>query len=500
MFRQDKDYVSISLTEGIIKVVHLKGLEVLHAVKRDVKSSSPEEIKDIIKTILSGLGLCKPNAVCMVPSSVATTKNIEIPSRDPNEIKSIIHLQAGRHTPYSREEILIGYITIGVYLINYTKVLLVIVNIHVIKDQLQIFESAGLNVEKVYFAPEGKASYYSKFLNLQDQDVPVGIIDIGSQSTDFTIEFHGLVITCRNIPLGLSQIIPDTDSAREKFIAELKKSIESYQSEDIDKVPETFIVTGDHPQIKEMEPILKENLKSDVKIMPYLQYARLSARARQQIDEIGDDSLLDVISVIASTGDYKVDLMPEEMNFQKTIQEQGREVLKMGVYAVLFLVLICVLFYSKIYFKSVFLNKLTSSYGQQRKEVEKLEAIAAKTRIVKDYLNSRMTALDITNELYSIIPNEIYLENLLIDEDGAISIKGTSESMSRVFSLVTALEDSTMFKSVKTQSTTAKKERGKDVAAFEIIFKLESVSDEEPGGEKKDGKESAAAGKKERKI
>ena len=59
--------------------------------------------------------------------------------------------------------------------------------------------------------------------------------------------------------------------------------------------------------------------------------------------------------------------------------------------------------------------------------------------------------------------------------------------MSRVFTLVTALEESPLFKAVKTQSTTAKKERGKDVAVFEISFKLESARDDVPEGKGEKG-------------
>ena len=76
-------------------------------------------------------------------------------------------------------------------------------------------------------------------------------------------------------------------------------------------------------------------------------------------------------------------------------------------------------------------------------------------------------------------PDEIYLQSILLGEEGRINIQGISESMSRVFNFVTALEESEYFKSVKTTSTTAKKDRGKDVAAFEIVFRLESTDDEE---------------------
>ena len=153
----------------------------------------------------------------------------------------------------------------------------------------------------------------------------------------------------------------------------------------------------------------------------------------------------------------------------------------------------------KIYFKSSILTKLTANYENTRKEAEMLGRISEKTSIVKDHLTSRLGSLDAINELYSIIPDEIYLSSVLLNEDGSITIQGTSESMSRVFSLVTALEESNLFKSVKTNSTTAKKERGKDVAAFELIFKFESAKDEEEAEQAKEPEKAKEAPEKEKK-
>jgi Tfp pilus assembly protein PilN len=59
-----------------------------------------------------------------------------------------------------------------------------------------------------------------------------------------------------------------------------------------------------------------------------------------------------------------------------------------------------------------------------------------------------------------------------MDEDGTVTIDGISDSMSQVFSYVKALDDSAMFKEAKTKSTATKKDNGKDVATFEIEFKL----------------------------
>ena len=66
-----------------------------------------------------------------------------------------------------------------------------------------------------------------------------------------------------------------------------------------------------------------------------------------------------------------------------------------------------------------------------------------------------------------------------MDEEGSVSIQGISDIASLVFNLGTKLKESSLFKSVSIKSTTAKKDRGKDVSAFEIILKLQSARDDD---------------------
>jgi len=483
IWAQEKDYLSIILGEENLKVAHLRmaapGMEVVNVVYRDIRGITEEDLSKTIQAVLSELNVKKSTAICIIPSHLATTKNIEIPSLDDNEIKSIINLQAGRHTPYSREEIIIDYINIGVYQRNYSKVLLVIVNRNVLKKQLTILENTGIKVSKVLFAPEGISRFYAKGMNMSQEASPIGIIDVGSMFTDFAVAFHGTVIACRNIPIGLTHIISEGKAAFDKLTAELKKSVESYQSEDIEKIPESYILTSDGNKIREFQPLLKDALNANVKIAPFLDYVKVKPEIRKIFTAAGEESFLNVIGPAVVAGESRLDLLPEDMKMQRTIEAQGREVTKSGIFAFVIIILICAMFFMKIQFKTALLENIKKEHDPKRKETQILEEITARTAIVKSYFNKRLVGLNTINELFSIIPEEIYLESVTLEQDGKITIQGISESMSRVFTLVGTLEDSTLFKGVKTTSTTAKKERGKDVAAFELTFRLESAQDEE---------------------
>jgi len=495
MLKKDKSYIGITLDEEAVKIIHFKaapsGHKIAGITKRNVVGVSAEDLPGTIRSALEDVEAKKAAAFCTIPASLVTTKNIEIPSLDTEEIKSIIDLQAGRHTPYSREEILIGYISIGIFQRNYTKILLVIVNRDVIKQQLGILESAGIMIDKVIFAPEGIARFYAQVLDVKEEDIPVGIIDVAHSTTNFSIEFNKTIATCRSIPLGMGHLIKEGQEAQEKLVTELVQSLEAYQSEDINKPPETYILTSDDAKIKELQPILQEKLKANVKIMPYLDYIQADQPVMLKfVSEYNDDSFLNIIAASDCIAEAQIDLTPEEIKTQRAIEEKGREIIKSGVFGIALLILICVVFFSKVHFKNIYRQKIREEYAQKRKQVVALDRIAQKTQIIKEYVNNRMVSLDVIEELYKLTPEEIYLQNMLMDENGTISIQGISESMSIVFNLVSALDKSELFTNVNPKSTTDTKDRGKDVAAFNIEFRLEGAP--EPVEEEVDEEEEAA--------
>ncbi len=484
MFGKDKEFLGIYLTEQTLKLAYLKGTPgkqtCVRLVKKNVAGTAEGQLVGLIKEAFQETSAKSPHCICMIAPQMITTKNIEIPSLDVEEIKSIIDLQAGRHTPYSREEIIIGYISIGVFQRNYTKVLLVIVNRDQIKKHLQLIEEAGLKVEKALMPQEAIASFYAKALNLKSGAFPLGIINLTDLETDFLVVFNGVLAMARTVPLGLEHLGQDPAN-RDKLLAELQKSLESYQNEDIAAIPEEFLLTGQSEMILELQPFLQDKLKAKFKMDPVAKRLNFSSSLVEQSEgEWKGDCLANVVLGAYLFHKLAVDLTPDEIKTQRSIEEKGRQVIKAGIFAIIILVMISAIFFTKIYFRSIILSRLEKEYINKHRSVVMLDRMAQRSRIIKGYLKSRMVCLDVVDEIYRLIPDEIYLDNIYFDENGTINVQGVSESMSRVFNFVSALEESAYFKGVKTKSTTAKKDRGKDVAAFDIVFRLESAKDESP--------------------
>ncbi len=482
MFGADKRYLSFSLSEAVIKIAQVKSSGIVEKVARaSAADASIESLGETLKTVLNGFDRKAP-VICVIPVSAATSKTIEVPSVDPQEIKSIINLQVSRHTPYSKEEVLVGYVNLGSGAANHTKVLLVIVHRNIVKDRLKILENASLNLDKIFFAPEGIGRLYSKGLNLKKDAQPVGLIDVTLTSVNFMVISGGSTIFCRSIPVGIKQLVEGQD-ALNTLLEEIKKSVAAYTSEDTDVPIAFYVVTTEHEVIKNILPALQEGLKAEVLNGSYLTFVKAGAVQSKLQKDFADDSFLDVIAPVTVISKCEVNLMPDEMIAKKTVERQSKEAVKTVVGALVILILLGGAIMSKIYFKDVFLNQnLKTKYAPQRQEAQKLQERLNKVKIVKKYLQGRMVSLEIIRELYRVTPTKVYLNSIAFDEDGNLTISGISpstmglsDSMSQVNSYEKALSASAMFKDVST-STTTKKDNGKDVVAFEIKLKVEEFS------------------------
>jgi len=474
MFGADKKYLTISINDGVIKVAQGSSSGNIERVARGIfdAAAGPDEAAKTLKTLLSSFNRKLP-VICVVPASAASAKNIEVPSNDPEEIKSIINLQASRHTPYSREEVLISYINLGLSASNNTRILLVIAHRDTVKERISILEKSGLDVEKVLFAPEAEARFYAKALNPKKDASACGIIDFSLNATTYIVIAKGTLLFVRHIPVGIKAIMEAPD-ATAKLQDEIMKSMDAFNQEAGKEAPNSYIVTTKHEAVGNILASLKDTLGIEFQVNAFVNLIKGSGDVRKKLQsDFADDSFLDVISPASSVSKSEIDLMPDEMILKKNVERQSKEAIKTGLAAVIIMVLIIAMAMSKIYFKDTFLNhNLREQFAPQKAQVQALELQMNKVKLVRGYLETRMTSLDIIHQLYELTPTTIYLSSINMDEDGTVSIDGVSDTMPGVFDYVKSLNNTTLFVQAKAKSASIKKDNGKDVAAFEIEFKL----------------------------
>jgi Tfp pilus assembly protein PilN len=472
------DRVSIDFAGNLLKIAYIKTSAIkkgkINLIIKNTENLSEDEIAEIIKKSLTDAKIKKPTIVGIIPSTLAIIKNIEIPSTNPQEIKEIVDLQAARHTPYSSEEIIIGYVNVGISKLNYTRIFLIIVNQDVIRRQFEILNKAHLEIKRVIFEPEGINNIVCKILKLESQELPITIIHVDKFSSDFIVSLKGKIIFARSISLGFQNFSQDKEKYITDFKEEVKKSIETYQSEEIGGAISMLVLSGVNLLCQEenLAVSLKNFLDVPVRIFAY-DNLPIAQTAYEVISESKDSSFVDVIAPLMTLEQLQIDLIPEEIKIQRIFKEKSKNIIKTGFLVATILVLIGGMLMSKIYFRELYLEKLKVQYKTTNQKAENLEKTFKKVQLVRSYLSRRGYVLEVLSQLYNLITPEIYLNEIKFDQKGSFSIKGTSTSMSSVFSFITTMEQSEYYKDVKTNSTRKREEEGANLVDFEIISVLE---------------------------
>lgn len=469
-----KDIIGINISGSSLKLVHLKNThrknEIVNVFRKDIAGLSDTDISNKIADYFEKLDVKSVNVVNVIPSHLVITKNIEVPSRNPQEIKDIIALQAGRHTPYSRDEVMIDYVDIGTYRDNYTKILLIIAARNVIRRQYSIFEQAGVRLDKVLFAPEAMGRFISRVRRLEADSAPSAIIHIDESFTDFLIIFGGKIIYIRNIPIGVEHLTKDKEHEQLRIIDEVKKSLEAYNTEDVAKTPRSIIFTGAIEKAKELVPIMVNSLHIPIELIDYLEYLPLTEEvAKLSTTDTAQVSFLDVMTSVFISNEVKFDFMPKEIKLRRDFEERSKDLIKTGIYIFSAFALTCSIAASKIYFKSSQLKKLNEKYSALHIQAKKLEKNFEKVKLARSYLANRGYSLEALTQLYDVTPINMQINDIRFDINGSLLIKGTADVLATVFELVGNMEKSVFFKDVENKYTTKRKEGLSDVTDFEII-------------------------------
>jgi hypothetical protein len=468
--------IGIDLNGDTIKIargIFLSGkIEIVDLFSKQTAGLSDPDIVGIISGYFKGVKTKNPLIINTIPCHMVMTKNIEVPSVDPGEIREIVNLQASRHTPYSRDEIVIDYMVTSVSEHKYTKILLIIVTRNAVKRQFDILDKAGVSLDKVLLASECFTLSMPGVLKIDTENSPMAMINIDDSLTDFTIVLKKKAIFIRSIPIGTRHFLSEKEKYEVMFLEEARKSIESYKSENIDAVPKELILTGALENIKDLALVMERVLEIPIRLVPYLNGIAIRKGALKDTQSFKVVSFVNAIACLWASDIARVNLIPEEIKIRKAVEERGRDLVKTGSIVITALVLIFLILANKIYYKGAYLNEMKSRYQLLNNEARELEKDFNYVNLMKHYLSRRGFALKVLAELYDIVPIDMELSDIRYEAEGGFSVRGTTEQISCVFTFVEAMNKSIYFSDVKTRYTRKRKEAGKDLTDFEVTSSL----------------------------
>ncbi|MBI4358377.1 MAG: PilN domain-containing protein [Candidatus Omnitrophica bacterium] len=448
------------------------GRQVTQLLSFSARGVSEEELVSKLQTFLVDLKPKHTRLLGTVASHSVVTRNIEIPSRDPNEIWEIVSLQATRHTPYARNEIVVDYLNLGVFKSVYTKILLIIVPRTVVMRFYEIALKLNVKVEKIFFAPEIIARNASKRVEVASEKLPVCVVQVDTSVSEFIVMSRDMLLFVRSIPVGAQHFAVAKEGYLIRFVEELRKSLEAYQSENIDQNPSVLFLSGATQNLEDLGQMVEEGLKLSVKYLFDIEQIPMHQELKDKYSS-QNVSFLQVAAPALLFDELTVDLVPEENKLKKSVEERSREIVKTGFLTMAFLGVLCVFLLSYLYFRTARLSELRDRYDPIKKETQALEEAYGHVQAVKTHLANRGVAIERLAELSSLVSLDMYLTEVKFDIDGKFSVKGRSFKKPSIFSFVDKMESSDLFQNVRTKYITGQVEDGKEFADFEVSASLE---------------------------
>jgi Tfp pilus assembly protein PilN len=467
----------VSLGSEILKMGHGRathGKFLIEGVAvEDVSKKTDSEISQLILLYCQARKIVPAQALCLISSKQFIFKNVDIPSTEKEEVSKIIDLQAGRFTPYGRDEIVIDFVCLESLVQHFTSVLLFIVNRKIASRLASIFQASRLQTERVVVASDCMATTYIEAAKSIPLKGALGGLHVGEEYSELTVIDKNQVVFVRNIPVGAAALKKNPDQARSDFIQELSRSVSAYHDQGVGQPIQRLWVTG----FTENSGAFEEEFKKtdspnsgqiEVSNFDYRRYFNVSESVMGIVQQASQFSFFEIFSVLAHSDQAKVNLLLPELKLRRRVRESSREILGLGILIMSVFLLASLIMGSKIYFRKIVNQKLNQASQKFSEEAKRLEIVSTKNRIVKKLIESRGKELTVLNVINGFIGDDLYLSQVNYSSEGNVTITGTAASMSRVFAFVTQLMQSNYFSKVETKETKSRKEGNEDVADFVI--------------------------------
>lgn len=473
------------------------------------KEEKETAITDGLSEILQGVHISNKTPLTVAtPGLSAFIRYIKLPPVTQSRLQQIIGYEAQQQVPFPLEEVTWDYQILEAGGKSETNVILVAIKSEVVNNLLTVLTLQRLDPSIVEHRP--LALYNCVKLNEETvEDEVTVIVDAGAWATDLSIEKEGELCWTRSARIGGSDIteaiqkelnVSFTEAERLKIekgiiyltdedekagdevsvriwramkpiiletVTELQRSISYFYSQLEGGKINRILLTGGCSKLKNFDSLLKEELGTEVKILNPLRnigYSEEILAEEAMKRELGVAVGLALRSLTECFS--KINLLPKALVSRKELQKKKAYLVLSGLSLGLIFAVSLSFSIESYNIANMQLKNIADEmkeYQKCDKEIKLLvreqEEIQEKVGILKDLVAVREYWPNILFEISRILPDNAYLIELVTvageDEKKVIELKGRTTDFDAVTNLISRLEQSPLFDSVKVISATA---------------------------------------------
>lgn len=473
-----KTITALEITEDYLKLAQAEetsqGVIVTDLALKKIAGKKEGEIGRELSILIHENKIKVQNLIVSIPRQLLTIRTLRFPSVNKEELSSMVKLQAAKQIPYAPEDIITDFKILEVEPSGFSKVLLAIAHKDVVGRYLNILEAAALKARQLVISSEALAAWFSNLKNMPD---PAAVLDVDTLNSNLIIAHQGQLVFSRSIAFNAQE---QNEISVGNFLEEIKNSFATYQKEKLGPNISKIILTGASNYFLSWVERLKNELALEVEIQEPQKYIQMEEGL--EVPSGGKDksvSLVNIFGLLLIEPELSINLLPLSVR-----QEQESRVRKKtSLFSIIFLIFIfgalISLILLKIFQKENYLNRLDFELKKISPQAQEIQQMNKRLEFIEDRLNKQGTSIDILYELYKLIPDDISLNIFNLEEKGAVTLQGTSVSMSGVFNLVNILEKSPFLQNVEVKYTSKRVVKNKEITDFQITALVTSSGKKE---------------------
>lgn len=432
-------------------------------VEAVAEDADTKKISEQLGRIFKKLKYNREPMIISLPRNLATLRYLKVPTQNPQEIENIVSLQASTCLPYPATELITAYQTISVDANGYSDINLIIVHHSVIERYLDIFNKLHIYNTSVILSSYGLVDFY--YHSTKDPQEAAILIDIDYNQIELAICVNRELLLSRSFKLK-----PTDPHWQNTLVDEIYKTKDGYAKEIPGSAPKKIVLMGSEKLLPRYQEVLQKKIGLPVEIVSSTQQLSFSEQALATLKD-SDYSFLSLIGLSLREITETLNLLPTAKKKEITSLRKRRELVRLTLFA-LITILVCTAAIVKDFNnKTKYILRLEGELSKISKEAKPLEEIEKHLKLLESRIQKKPTSLDVLYELYQIMPNEVLLVALSFEEDKEIILRGQTQALNPVFSLVSQLEKSDTFKTftIKVRYATTKKTQTKEFVDFEIV-------------------------------
>lgn len=422
-----------------------------------------KKLAENLALIFRKLGYEQNPVIISLPRSKVATRHLKVPTQIPGEIESIVSLQASRYLPYPNEELITAYQILSTEKDGYAKINLIIVHKDVIERYTRILKEIKCVGFSIVLSSYGLGNFYD-YLHPNASET-VMLVDIDYQQVEIAIFFREKLLFSRYLKVDSSQ--PNWENL---FMDEILKTRDAYSKEVADKIIHRIMLTGAGKTYQQFAQVLhQQQMDLPIEALPYDKIG-FSDDLLNKISN-AENSFASIIGLGLRNWEETLNLLPQEVKEKSKAQVRHKERLQLVLLIFIIFFIMGLGITKNLDNKTKYLKQLKLELNKIDKEARLLEEIEKRLQLMRQRSEKRFSSPDLLYELHQAIPEHISLVSLSYEADNQVILRGQTQELNAVFSLVAKLEKSPPFSgfNIKVRYATQKKTQRGEIVDFEVV-------------------------------